>query len=77
MFLLWYDSDRKKHSSAKIEEAMERFIEKYGHQPTVVLVNPGEPIEAAPLPVVARPTVARHSFWVGDEEIAPLPVAAG
>jgi hypothetical protein len=72
MFLLWYDSDRKKQSSAKIEEAVERFVEKYGRQPSVVLVNPNEPVDAAPLPVVVRPTVGRHSFWVGDEELAPL-----
>ncbi|MCC6629977.1 MAG: hypothetical protein IT340_21580 [Chloroflexi bacterium] len=76
MYLMWYDNDRKKQPGIKIEEAIERFVEKYGHQPTVVLVNPGEPVDAAPLPVVTRPTVARHFFWVGDEEIAPAPVAA-
>jgi hypothetical protein len=75
MFLMWYDNDRKKQSSAKIEEAIERFVEKYGRQPSIVLVNPGEPVDAAPLPVVARPTVAKNYFWVGDDEPEPVALA--
>jgi len=75
MYLMWYDNDRKKQPSVKIEEAIERFVEKYGYQPSVVLVNPGEPVDAAPLPIVTRPTVARNFFWVGDEEAAPVAAA--
>lgn len=76
MFLMWYDSDRKKPAGTKIDEGIERFVEKYGHQPTIVLVNPAEPVEGGPLPVITRPTVGRHYFWIGDEE-APTPNLAG
>jgi hypothetical protein len=75
MFLMWYDNDRKKQARLKIEEAIERFVEKYGRAPTVVLVNPEEPVEGAPLPVVPRPTVARNFYWVGDEEVEPVALA--
>ncbi len=72
MFLMWYDNDRKKQPSAKIEEAIERFVEKYGRQPTIVLVHPEESVDAAPLPVVPRSTVARNYYWIGDEETEPV-----
>ena len=66
MFLVWYDNDRKKPASAKIEEAVARFVEKYGRQPAVVLVNPTEHIDEMALPVVARPTVGKDQFWLGE-----------
>ncbi len=71
MFLVWYDNDRKKPASVKIEEAVERFVEKYGRQPAVVLVNPTERVDEVALPVVARPTVGKDQFWLGDQEEAP------
>jgi hypothetical protein len=67
---MWYDNDRKKRASIKIDEAVERFVEKYGRQPAVVLVNPGEQVEGVMLPVMARTTVAKDHFWVGDDEDA-------
>ena len=75
MFLMWYDSDRKKPAGAKIDEGIERFVEKYGHQPTVVLVNPAEPVEGVPLPVITRSTVGRHYFFIGDEAVPELSLA--
>lgn len=77
MFLVWYDNDRKKPVSAKIEEASERFVEKYGQPPAVVLVNPAERIDEIALPVVARPTIGKDHYWLGDQAEAPAaPVSA-
>lgn len=70
MYLMWYDNDRKKQPRLKIEEAAERFVEKYGRQPTIVLVHPDEQISDAGLPVVQRATVGRGYYWLGDEEPA-------
>ena len=67
MYLMWQDSDRKKHARVKIEEAAERFLEKYGRRPAVVLVHPDEQIGEVDLRVVARPTVHKGQYWVGDD----------
>ena len=48
------------------EEAVERFVEKYGRQPAVVLVNPTERVDEVARPVVARPTVGKDQFWLGE-----------
>ncbi len=75
MFLVWYDNDRKKPVSVKIEEATERFVEKFGRPPAVVLVNPAERVDAISLPVITRPTVGKDQFWLGDQEEAPATLA--
>jgi hypothetical protein len=75
VFLMWYDNDRKKPARAKIDEAVERFVEKYGRQPALVLVHPEEAVDEAALPVATRATVGRHQFWVGEPDEAAASVA--
>ena len=38
--LLWYDADPKKPIWTKIEEAAQRYYEKFGVQPNTCFVNP-------------------------------------
>jgi hypothetical protein len=78
MFLGWFDPDRKKSAREKLEEGMERYEEKFGKPPTLVLTNPddaealrqpsraypGEP----PLPVIEANFVARWTFYIGTEQ---------
>ena len=74
MYLMWQDSDRKKQAHVKIEEAAERFLEKYGHRPAVVLVHPDEQVGEVGLRVVARANVHKGQYWVGDD--LPVEVTA-
>lgn len=78
MFLGWFDPDRKKAAREKLEEGIERYEEKFGRPPTLVLTNPedaealrqpcktypGEPV----LHVMEANFVARWTFYIGTEQ---------
>lgn len=81
MFLIWYDNDRKRKLAEKVAQAAERYTERFGTSPQVVLLNPaqaGEMAEVAGLPVRATPLVAPHSLYIGadDADDAPAPSVA-
>lgn len=40
MGLLWFDDDSKKEVALKIQEAAERYFEKFGQRPDLCYVNP-------------------------------------
>lgn len=40
--LVWYDNDPKKTLDVKMSEAVNRYKEKYGAEPTVCYVNPAQ-----------------------------------
>ncbi len=67
-YLAWYDDDRKKPAREKIDEAVERFIEKYGYSPNLCLVSDSEPVEHEELVVRSVHRVARHNYWLGYDE---------
>jgi hypothetical protein len=78
MFLGWFDSDRKKPAREKLEEAIERYEEKFGRSPTLVLTNPEEaaalrqPSRAYPgepaLPIIEANFIARWTYYIGTEK---------
>ena len=78
MFLGWYDPDRKKAPRQKLEEAMERYEEKFGKPARVVLTNPEDaealrqPSRAYPgaAPVKIREVryVARWTMYLGTDK---------
>ena len=39
MFMGWYDPDRKKPARQKVAEGIERYIEKFGVEPELVLTS--------------------------------------
>lgn len=71
MFLGWYDPDKTVATIDKLIEAMDRYAEKFGHEPHICLTGA---VDAAALdgqsPIPVRPVtfVARHTFYVGIEE---------
>lgn len=77
MFLSWYDPDRKKPARLKLEQAIERYTEKFGRTPSVVLTNPvdadalRQPAKAypdpLPLPVEEAAFVSRWTFYIGGD----------
>ena len=82
MFLGWYDPDRKKPARQKVAEAIERYVEKFGVQPELVLTSESDAAElrtpvkktrkaqtpAPKLPVRTVAYIPRWTFYVGVEE---------
>ncbi len=67
MFLGWFDDTRKKDPAKKIEEAVERFIAKFGEKPNVCLVNEADLTTFKGLEVKVAEYVRPNHFWVGRE----------
>jgi len=70
MFLGWYDDTPKKSVAEKIEEAVERFVAKFGEKPDVCLVNADNIVSIEGIEVKAAPYVRPNHFWIGREEEA-------
>src|SRR3954466_6316447 len=71
MFLVWYDSDRKRKLAEKVAQAAERYTERFGAAPEIVLLNPtqaGDDEEIAGIPVRATPLVLPNHVYIGVEE---------
>ncbi len=73
MFLMWFDNDRKRSLRAKVEAAMERYQERFGSAPELILLNPaqaGAEDTIAGIPVRTTPLVSRDHFYVGTADAA-------
>jgi hypothetical protein len=76
--LLWYDNDPRRELAVKVEEAAQRYREKFGSTPNTCYVNQAElngqsaAIAVAGMPGALRVLPARnilpHHFWIGIEE---------
>jgi hypothetical protein len=78
MFLGWFDDTRKKDPGEKIAEAIERYVSKYGEQPTLCLVNEADMTTFDGVEVKATSYIRPNHFWVGKAEpqAEPVPAAA-
>jgi hypothetical protein len=73
--LLWYDADPKRACQMKIDDAAERYLEKFGVPPNACHVNPRDKVSHPWLAVVANKAIRPNHFWLGiDEELEPVPV---
>lgn len=74
MFLGWYDPDKKKPARLKVEEAVERYVEKFGGEPVACLTSVADAEELtgdAKSPALIVKGVAyipRFTFYVGVED---------
>lgn len=68
MFLGWFDDTPKKSVESKIEEAIERYITKFGEDPNICLVNSADNAAYKNLEVRAVEYVRPNHFWVGRDE---------
>ncbi|MDQ2785911.1 MAG: hypothetical protein M3Y58_13020 [Chloroflexota bacterium] len=71
MFLIWFDNDRKRPLQAKVQAAVERYEERFGSAPALVLLNPAQAGVAetiAGIPVRTTPLVSRDHLYVGTED---------
>lgn len=71
MFLIWYDNDRKRALTDKVRAAAERYRERFGSAPEVVLLNPTDAAEQDRLAgLIVRPTVlvSPNHLYVGVDD---------
>ena len=66
---LWFDDNPSLPISSKIEQAAQRYRERFGRSPDLCYVNPRTLADArelsVDLQVAERPTVQPNSFWIG------------
>jgi hypothetical protein len=83
--LLWFDDDTKRKVVEKLDEAAERYAERFGVRPTLAHLNPAqaEGLAHRRLRICGDPGLRRNYFLVGvDDAEAPAeqrvvaPVAA-
>jgi hypothetical protein len=72
MYFVWYDDNPKKTVTAKIDEAVLRYKQKFGKQPNVCKVNEkllGEETNTgvAGVKVESAKNVPQNYFWIGNE----------
>ena len=74
MYFVWYDDNPKKTISAKIDDAVLRYKQKYGKSPKICMLN--EKTESADYAAVSTSTklevlptkyVRQNYFWIGME----------
>jgi hypothetical protein len=71
--LLWYD-DSQADFASKVQDAAQRYRQKFGRSPDRCYVNPaslpgnGEKVSLKGIKVVTSPTIQPHHFWVGIQE---------
>jgi hypothetical protein len=77
MFLGWYDPDKKKPARRKLEDAVERYVEKFGGEPITCLASSVDAEELATdgkapaIDVRAVAFVPRFTFYVGIDDAPP------
>jgi hypothetical protein len=72
--LLWFDDDAKRKVAEKLDEAAERYEERFGVRPTLVHLNPAqaEGLAHRRLRVYGDASLRRNYFLVGvDDADAP------
>ncbi len=79
--LLWFDDDAKRKVIEKLDEAAERYAERFGVRPTLAHVNPAqaEGVKHWRMKVLGDAGLRRNYFLVGvDDAEAPAegPAAA-
>lgn len=71
MFLGWFDDTPKKSTAEKLEEAVERYLTKFGEKPDLCLVNQKDATTYKGLDVRVVEYVRPNHFWVGKASALP------
>lgn len=68
--LLWFDDDAKRKVVEKLDEAAERYAERFGVRPTLAHLNPAqaEGLAHRRLRVYGDPGLRRNYFLVGVDD---------
>ncbi|TAK32710.1 MAG: hypothetical protein EPO21_14570 [Chloroflexota bacterium] len=82
--VLWYDRDSRRSTQDKIDEAIERHVEKFGVSPNTCYVHPAAAVSHDRLRIVRRANILPNHFLVGvdadpeaggDADFAPISFA--
>lgn len=71
LFTGWYDPEKKKSSSRKLDDAIARYREKWGEEPQIALVNAADfdgLQERDDIEIRIAGNVAPSTFFVGVDE---------
>lgn len=74
MFLGWYDPDKKLPARYKLEDALERYVRKFGRPAITCMTSPQDAAELAAdgdapaLPVRGVGFIPRYTFYVGVDD---------
>jgi hypothetical protein len=72
--LLWFDADKRRSPQQKLDDAAERYTERFGRAPNLCHVNPDDLFAHPSIRVQPDPAVLKSHFWVGfDEELVQSP----
>lgn len=67
--LLWFDDNPHRTMTDKLARAVQRYQQKYGHNPDVCYVNPaplnGQDLSTDTVKVVPAKSVLPYHFWLG------------
>lgn len=72
--LLWFDDDTKRKVVDKLDEAAERYMERFGVRPTLAHLNPAqaEGVSHRRLRLSGDPGLRRNYFLIGVDEAEAL-----
>lgn len=71
MYLAWYDPDRKRALHLKLDDACAAYTEKFGHEPSLVLLSQSDLDELkrerlqAKVELKAVPFLSRNTYYIG------------
>lgn len=68
MYLAWFDADRDKSSAKKVADARARYVQRFGAEPLVCMVNPVNVCDVVGIKVVPLAHIGEHCFWIGQDE---------
>ncbi len=71
MFLGWFDDTRGKPVGDKLQEAVERYQQKFGELPDLCLVNARDAVGYPGVEVRVVEYVRPNHFWVGKASALP------
>lgn len=70
--LLWFDNDPSREVAAKVEDAAQRYREKFGVPPNTCYVNQaawtGDTSVSTTVRIIPVVNILPNHFWVGVEE---------
>ena len=70
MYCGWYDPDKKKPTKTKLDDAIERYVEKFGEYPEEALVNSAAVAEIGEhdLIITGVNYIPVNTFYVGNND---------
>lgn len=77
--LLWFDDNPTRTLQEKIELAIRRYTQKYGHTPNTCYVHPSalsSKQQLRSMHIIPKSNILLHHLWIGEEEQSNQPVTS-